>query len=157
MIIALLSSDPERGCLSLLSISFDQDIKIKTHTHIHIHINSIIFSELHQLLSSPCLSRPVICIRNFCRSQVQMPGAQRVGTNLTQVTGPEPEEDDDPNRLPTFVKAQTMEPLLSPSYCPSLINLILKVLQRHFRFTLVCIDILIHIHIFILHIPALYI
>ena len=35
-----------------------------------------------------------------------MAGAQRVGTNLTQVTGPEGEEDeDDPNRLPTFVKA----------------------------------------------------
>ena len=32
-------------------------------------------------------------------------GAQRVGTNLTQVTGPDAEEDDDPNRLPTFVKA----------------------------------------------------
>ena len=39
--------------------------------------------------------------------EVQMPqmGAQRVGTNLTQVTGPDAEEDDDPNRLPTFVKA----------------------------------------------------
>eukprot|EP00913_Durusdinium_trenchii_P013542 g12713.t1 len=39
-------------------------------------------------------------------ASVQMPGAQRVGTNLTQVTGPEGEEDDDPNRLPTFVKVR---------------------------------------------------
>ena len=31
--------------------------------------------------------------------------AQRVGTNLTQVTSPADEEDD-PNRLPTFVKAE---------------------------------------------------
>lgn len=40
--------------------------------------------------------------------EVQMPqmGAQRVGTNLTQVTGPDAEEDDDPNRLPTFVKVR---------------------------------------------------
>ena len=40
--------------------------------------------------------------------KVQMPGAQRVGTNLTQVTG-EAEDDDDPNRLPTFVKAGDFE------------------------------------------------
>lgn len=37
--------------------------------------------------------------------EVQM-GAQRVGTNLTQVTSPEADEEDDPNRLPTFVKAE---------------------------------------------------
>ena len=36
-------------------------------------------------------------------------GAQRVGTNLTQVTGPDAEEDDDPNRLPTFVKAHAWD------------------------------------------------
>ena len=30
---------------------------------------------------------------------------QRAGTNLTQVNGQEGEEEDDPNRLPTFVKA----------------------------------------------------
>ena len=33
-------------------------------------------------------------------------GAQRVGTNLTQVTSPEADEEDDPNRLPTFVKVR---------------------------------------------------
>lgn len=70
-----------------------------------------------------------------------MPGAQRVGTNLTQVTGPEGEEDDDPNRLPTFVKVwfSACAETACTETASSKLHIDYLTIQENARLSLICI------------------